>query len=32
LIFGGRTFSITGVANPEERNTRLELVCVEVVP
>lgn len=31
LIFGGRTFSITGVANPEERRIRLELVAVEVV-
>lgn len=32
VLFNGRQFSVTGVANPEERNVELVLVCVEVVP
>ena len=32
MIFGGRTFAITGVANVEERGITMELVAVEVVP
>ena len=31
MIFGGRTFSITGKANLEERGIFMELVAVEVV-
>jgi head-tail adaptor len=31
MIFGGRTFSITGKANVEERSITMELVAVEVV-
>lgn len=31
MVFGGRTFSITGVANLEERSTHMELIAVEVV-
>jgi SPP1 family predicted phage head-tail adaptor len=31
LLFNGREFSITSVANPEERNVELILVGVEVV-
>lgn len=32
LATGSREFSVTGIANPEERNVELVLVCVEVVP
>lgn len=32
MVFGGRTFSITGVANVEERSITMELIAVEVVP
>ena len=28
--FGSRTFLITGILNPEERNVRLELLCMEI--
>ena len=28
----GRIFQVTGIANPEERDRELVLVCVEVVP
>lgn len=31
MVFGGRTFSITGKANLEERGIDMELVAVEVV-
>ncbi len=31
MVFSGRTFSITGVANVEERGITMELVAVEVV-
>lgn len=31
MIFGGRTFSITGKANLEERSILMELIAVEVV-
>jgi SPP1 family predicted phage head-tail adaptor len=31
MIFGGRTFSITGKANLEERSIHMELIAVEVV-
>lgn len=31
VLFGSRTFSITGVMNPEERNRELVLTAVEVV-
>lgn len=31
MVFNGRTFSITGVANVEERSITMELVAVEVV-
>jgi len=31
ILFNGRSFSVTGVSNPEERNVELVLVCVEVV-
>lgn len=30
VVFGARTFNVVGVANPEERNIELVLVCVEV--
>lgn len=32
VLFNGRTFSVIGVSNPEERNVELVLACVEVVP
>jgi SPP1 family predicted phage head-tail adaptor len=32
ILYNGRQFSVKGVANPEERNVELVLVCVEVVP
>jgi head-tail adaptor len=32
MVYDGRTFSITGVANVEERGVTMELVAVEVVP
>jgi len=32
LAVGAREFSITGLANPEERGIDLVCVCVEVVP
>jgi head-tail adaptor len=31
MVYGGRTFSITGVANVEERGIEMQLVAVEVV-
>lgn len=31
LLFNGRTFQVTGVQNPEERNIELVLACEEVV-
>jgi head-tail adaptor len=31
MAFGGRTFSITGKANVEERSIDMELIAVEVV-
>jgi head-tail adaptor len=31
MLFSGRTFSITGVARPQERGITMELVAVEVV-
>jgi SPP1 family predicted phage head-tail adaptor len=31
VLFKGRTLSVTGVANPDERDVDLVLVCVEVV-
>lgn len=31
LIFDGRTFHVTGVANPEERKVDTILICKEVV-
>ena len=31
MIFGGRTFSITGKANIQERSIHMELIAVEVV-
>lgn len=31
VLFNGRSFSVTGVSNPDERNVELVLVCVEVV-
>lgn len=31
MVFAGRTFAITGVANVEERGITMELVAVEVV-
>lgn len=31
MIFGGRTFSITGKANLEERSIHMELIAVEIV-
>lgn len=31
MIYGGRTFSITGKANLEERDIFMELIAVEVV-
>lgn len=31
LTYNGRSFSVTGVANPEERNVELVLAAVEVV-
>ena len=30
VVFGDRTFLITGIINPEERNVRLELFCTEL--
>jgi SPP1 family predicted phage head-tail adaptor len=32
LLFNGRSFSVTSVANVEERSVELVLVCVEIVP
>jgi head-tail adaptor len=32
LRFNGRTFSVISVANTEERNVELVLLCVEVAP
>jgi hypothetical protein len=29
--FGTRVFSVTGIANPDEKNRELILTCVEVV-
>jgi SPP1 family predicted phage head-tail adaptor len=31
VVFGDRTFSVTGVSSPEERQIEMVLVCVEVV-
>jgi head-tail adaptor len=31
LTFGPRTLNVVGVANPEERNVELVLLCAEVV-
>jgi head-tail adaptor len=31
LVFGSRFFSVTGVANPEERNVETIAICVEIV-
>ena len=31
VLHAGRTFTISGIANPEERNTYLDLICVETV-
>jgi head-tail adaptor len=31
VMFGTRTFSVTGIMNPEERNVETVLLCVEVV-
>jgi SPP1 family predicted phage head-tail adaptor len=31
VLYNGRSFSVTGVSNPEEKNVELILVCVEVV-
>lgn len=31
ILFNGRQFSVTGVADPEERHVELVLVCVEGV-
>lgn len=31
IVFGTRTFSVTGVANPEERSIEMILTAVEVV-
>lgn len=31
MVFNGRTFSITGVANVEERSIFMELIAVEVI-
>lgn len=31
IVFGARTFSVTGVSNPEERNIQTICVCVELV-
>jgi head-tail adaptor len=31
VLFNGRQFSVTGVANPEERNVETIAVCVEIV-
>jgi head-tail adaptor len=31
ILFNGRVFNVTGVANPEERNVESIAVCVEVV-
>jgi SPP1 family predicted phage head-tail adaptor len=31
MTFAGRTFEVTGVANPEERNITMDLIAVEVV-
>jgi len=32
VTYGTRVFSVTGIANPEERNLELVLLCQEVVP
>jgi head-tail adaptor len=32
LHFNGRTFSVVGLTNTEERNVELVLLCVEVAP
>jgi head-tail adaptor len=32
MVFNARTFSITGVSNPEERSITMDLIAVEVVP
>lgn len=29
VIFGSRTFHVTDVANPDERNRELQLICIE---
>jgi len=31
VVFNGRRLNVTAVANPQERNVDLELICVEVV-
>lgn len=31
IVFGTRTFSVTGVTNPDERNIETVCICVEVV-
>jgi len=31
VLFNGREFHVTGVANPDERNAEMVLVCVEIV-
>jgi len=32
IVFNGRVFSVTGVANPDERNVETIAICAEVVP
>lgn len=32
IRFGARTFNVTGVANPEERNIETVCACQEIVP
>jgi SPP1 family predicted phage head-tail adaptor len=32
ILFNGRSFSVTGVADPEERHVETIAICVEVVP
>lgn len=32
MVFAGRLFSVTGVANRDERGIEMELIVVEVVP
>jgi len=31
ILFNGRTFNVTGVSNPDERNVNTVAICAEVV-